>query len=124
MSILEKENKYLNPSASTSSYLIDAKALLDAGGSLTEAALMFEAAIQKGDLGEGGYEAWILLGEVRNMDEREEPGMRALMEGVKRAEAVGAAGEGMLVGPLFLSSPNDISLSLLVVGRVVHKRII
>ncbi|THH02071.1 hypothetical protein EW026_g733 [Hermanssonia centrifuga] len=94
--IFEKENKYLNPSASTSSYLIDAKALLDAGGSLTEAALMFEAAIQKGDLGEGGYEAWILLGEVRNMDEREEPGMRALMEGVKRAEAVGAAGEGML----------------------------
>ena len=58
---------------------------------------MIEAAIQKGELGEGGYEAWILLGETRNMDEREEAGMKALMEGVKRAEAAGAAGEGMLV---------------------------
>ena len=56
-----------------------------------------EAAIQKGELGEGGYEAWILLGETRNMDEREEVGMRALVEGVKRAEAAGAAGIGMLV---------------------------
>ena len=64
---------------------------------MTDAALLLEAAIQKGQLGEGGYEAWILLGEVRSMDEREEQGMRALMEGVKRAEDAGAAGEGMLV---------------------------
>lgn len=58
---------------------------------------MIEAAIQQGDLGTGGYEAWILLGEVRSMDEREEAAMRALKEGVKLAEAVGASGEGMLV---------------------------
>ncbi len=42
-------------------------------GSLTEAALLLEAAIQKGDLGVSGYEAWILLGETWSMDEREEP---------------------------------------------------
>lgn len=64
---------------------------------MTEVALLLEAAIQKGELGKGGYEAWILLGEVRSMDEREEAGMKALAEGVKRAEAAGAAGEGMLV---------------------------
>lgn len=64
---------------------------------MTEAALMIEAAIQKGELGEGGYEAWLLLGEVRSMDEREEQSMRALMEGVKRAEQAGAVGEGMMV---------------------------
>ncbi len=77
--------------------MAEAKALLERNGSLSEAALLLEAAVQKGDLGEGGYETWILLGETRNMDEREEAGMRALMEGVKRAEAVGAAGAGMLV---------------------------
>ena len=64
---------------------------------MTEAALMIEAAIQKGELGEGGYEAWLLLGDVRSMDEREEQSMRALMEGVKRAEQAGAIGEGMMV---------------------------
>jgi peroxin-5 len=74
-----------------------AKALLDQGGSLSEAALFLEAAIQKGELGEGGYEAWILLGETRNMDEREVAGMKALAEGVKRATEAGAAGAGMLV---------------------------
>lgn len=58
---------------------------------------MLEAAIQRGELGEGSYEAWILLGETRNMDEREELGMRALMEGVKKAEAAGTPGPGMLV---------------------------
>ena len=60
---------------------------------------MLEAAIQQGDLGDGGYEAWILLGETRNMDEREEAGMRALTQGVKRAEEAGAQGAGMLVSP-------------------------
>lgn len=64
---------------------------------MTEAALLLEAAIQKGELGEGGYEAWILLGETRSMDEREEAGMRALTEGVRRAEEAGGKGAGMLV---------------------------
>ena len=60
-------------------------------------ASLLEAAIQKGELGEGGYETWIMLGEVKSMDEHEDAAMRALAEGVKRAEAAGAAGQGMLV---------------------------
>jgi peroxin-5 len=94
---LEQNNKYLGQDASTRSHLAEAKALLEQNGSLSEAALLLEAAIQKGELGEGGYEAWILLGETRNMDEREEAGMRALAEGVKRGEAAGAPGVGMVV---------------------------
>lgn len=94
----EQNNKYLGPDASTRSHLAEAKALLEQNGSLSEAALLLEAAIQKGELGEGGYEAWILLGETRNMDEREEAGMRALAEGVKRGQEAGAPGVGMLVG--------------------------
>jgi len=84
--------------------LNDAKALLAQNGSLSEAALLLEAAIQKGDLGEGGYEAWILLGETRNMDEREEAGMRALVEGVRRAEEAGKTGEGMMVYKITFNS--------------------
>ncbi|KAF9227363.1 TPR-like protein [Gyrodon lividus] len=94
--VFEQNNKYMNPSTSTRSPLSEAKALLEHNGSLSEAALLLEAAIQEGELGEGGYEAWILLGETRSMDEREELGMRALMEGVRRAEATGADGTGML----------------------------
>jgi peroxin-5 len=75
--------------------------VLDQNGSLSEAALLLEAAIKKGELGDGGYETWILLGETRNMDEREELGIRALVEGVKRAEEA-AAGAGLLVSPLCL----------------------
>lgn len=75
-----------------------AKDLLNAGGSLSEVALMLEAAIQNKDTGEGGYEAWVLLGEVRSMDEREELGMIALREGVRIAsEQGGSGGVGMLV---------------------------
>ncbi|KAF8070667.1 hypothetical protein FPV67DRAFT_1035722 [Lyophyllum atratum] len=93
--IFEQNNKHLDPTI-TRSLLNEAKALLEQNGSLSEAALLLEAAIQKGELGEGGYETWILLGETRNMDEREEAGMRALTEGVRRAEEAGAAGAGML----------------------------
>ena len=71
--------------------------MLDQNASLSEIALLLEAAIQKGDLGQGGYEAWILLGETRNMDEREEAGMKALTEGVRLAEEAGAADAGKLV---------------------------
>ncbi|EIW83053.1 TPR-like protein [Coniophora puteana RWD-64-598 SS2] len=92
----ESSNKFLDGSTLVTSPLSEAKALLDRGGSLSEAALLLEAAIQKGELGEGGYEAWILLGETRNMDEREELGMRALAEGVKRAETANASGAGMI----------------------------
>lgn len=58
---------------------------------------MLEAAIQKGELGEGGYEAWILLGETRSMDEREDVGLLALRQGVKIAKGGGHIGPGMLV---------------------------
>ncbi|KAI0320927.1 hypothetical protein OF83DRAFT_1168929 [Amylostereum chailletii] len=92
----ESNNKYLDHSSSTTSPLDEAKRLLENNGSLTDAALLLEAAIQKGHLGEGGYEAWILLGETRNMDEREEAGMKALTEGVRIATEAGAAGAGML----------------------------
>ena len=93
----EKNNPFLQPSTSIRSPLSEAKSLLEHNGSLSEAALLLEAAIQAGELGDRGYEAWILLGETRSMDEREEQGMCALMEGVRRAEAAGADGAGMLV---------------------------
>ena len=69
---------------------------------------MLEAAIQKGDLGQGGYEAWVLLGEVRSMDEREDLSMRALNEGVKRAQEAGAAGEGMIVSAFLVCSVSKV----------------
>jgi peroxin-5 len=100
----EENNKYLDPSSSTPSPLALAKQMLEQNAALSEIALLLEAAIQKGELGEGGYEAWILLGETRNMDEREEAGMRALSEGVRLAEEAGAAGAGMLVCYLLDSS--------------------
>lgn len=56
--------------------------MLEQDASLSEIARLLEAAIQKGNLSEGGYKAWILLCETQNMDEREEAGMKALMEGV------------------------------------------
>ncbi|KAG2153738.1 uncharacterized protein EDB93DRAFT_1134514 [Suillus bovinus] len=94
--VFESNNKYLDPSSSSQSLLSEAKVFLEQGGSLSEAALLLEAAIQKGELGEGGYEAWILLGETRNMDEREDLGLRALTEGVRLSEAANANGVGML----------------------------
>jgi peroxin-5 len=93
----EENNKYLDPSSSTPSPLALAKQMLEQNAALSEVALLLEAAIQMGELGDGGYEAWILLGETRNMDEREEAGMRALTEGVRLAEEAGGAGAGMLV---------------------------
>jgi peroxin-5 len=95
----ERENPYASENASsmTRSYLDEAKSLLSGGGSLTEAALLLEAAIQKGETGQGGFEAWLLLGECRSMDEREEQAMQALAEGVRVAEEGGTPGAGMMV---------------------------
>ncbi|KAG8987366.1 Peroxisomal membrane signal receptor PTS1 [Tulasnella sp. JGI-2019a] len=90
----EMNNQYLGLPAPT--LLAQAKESLANNGSLSEAALMLEASIQKGELGEGGYEAWILLGETRNMDEREDIGLLALRQGVKAAKATGQVGPGML----------------------------
>lgn len=93
----EKKNVYLR---SSNASLQAAKDFLDSDGPLGKVALMLEAAIQQKDLGEGGYEAWILLGEVRGMNEREELGMCALREGVRIATAKGGAGG---VGMLWLA---------------------
>jgi peroxin-5 len=95
--ILTEDTAKENPFASHPSPLSLAKDLLASNGSLTEAALLLESAIQQGDLGNGGYEAWILLGETWSMDEREANAIRALREGVKIAEGVkGSEGEGMV----------------------------
>ena len=121
--LLESSNKYTE-AMSSRSFLDEAKAMLAQNGSLSEAALLLEAAIQKGELGEGGYEAWILLGETRNMDEREDLGMRALAEGVKRAEAAGANGEGMLVGHVshaISCSSSYATVMNLVAGDIVYQ---
>lgn len=122
--IAEPENKYLGPTTSPRSYLNDAKALLEQNGSLSEAALLLEAAIQKGEMGEGGYESWIMLGETRNMDEREEAGMRALTQGVKIAEAAGTSGAGMIVRQSFLSKCDIYLTCSAVPGHLVYERII
>jgi hypothetical protein len=108
----------------TSSALNEAKALLEQNGSLSEAALLLEVAIQRGELGEGGYEAWILLGDAKTMDEHEDAGLRALIEGVSRAEAAGVPGPGMLVSifvhicQLTNDYPNQ------VLGNILYERII
>ena len=91
--IPEPNNPYLGEHISN---LTRAKRVLDENGSLTNAALLLEAAIQQGELGEGGYETWILLGETRSMDEREDVAMQALSEGVRRARETGSV-DGMLV---------------------------
>jgi len=110
--------------SSNRSLLDEAKALLDQNGSLSEAALMIEAAIQKGQLGVGNYEAWILLGETRNMDEQEEVGMQALLEGVRRAVENNTPGPGMMVGLVELTfSCGTLTLTPNTVSRhLFHKR--
>jgi peroxin-5 len=115
----EKNNRYVDESPARS-LLDEAKALLELNGSLSEAALMLEAAIQKDQLGEGGYEAWVLLGETRNMDEREEAGMKALTEGVKRAERNGTPGPGMMVRGKF-NFTSIFSDARIVTGHFIHE---
>ncbi|KAF8713741.1 Tetratricopeptide repeat, partial [Rhizoctonia solani] len=91
----DEKNPHLEEQGDPRSFLDDAKAILahpSGTGSLREAGLLLEAAIQRGQLGEGGYESWVLLGEVRGMDEREAEGLIALREGVNR----GALPEALL----------------------------
>jgi hypothetical protein len=66
-------------------------ALLASGGSLTEAARLLEAALQCGDAGAGGYEAWLRLGEARSVGGRERPAMQAPATGVAVAAATTTA---------------------------------
>jgi peroxin-5 len=91
-----------NPLSSTPSPLERAKELLASNGSLSETSLLLEAAIQQSDFGEGGYEAWILLGETLSMDEKEEAAIRALQTGVEIAQRNGV-GEGSRAGMISLA---------------------
>ncbi|KAG8213924.1 TPR-like protein [Butyriboletus roseoflavus] len=120
--VFEKNNPFLQPSTSIGSPLSEAKALLERNGSLSEAALLLEAAIQTGEVGDRGYEAWILLGETRSMDEREEQGMCALMEGVRRAEAAGADGAGMLSLAISFTNESYDRASYHMLWRWLHAR--
>ncbi|KAF8753645.1 Tetratricopeptide repeat [Rhizoctonia solani] len=73
----DEKNPHLEEQGDPRSFLDDAKAILahpSGTGSLREAGLLLEAAIQ----------SWVLLGEVRGMDEREAEGLIALREGVNR----------------------------------------
>lgn len=54
--------------------------LLDQGGSLSEAALAFEAALQTNP---GNSEAWMHLGNVQAQNEKEEPAIRALEKAIE-----------------------------------------
>jgi peroxin-5 len=91
----ESDNPYLE--LASGALLPRAKELLAKNGSLDEAALLCEAAIRKGELGDGGFEAWILLGQARSMDERESHALKALREGTKIAQERGNMEAGMLV---------------------------
>ncbi|KAF8554193.1 TPR-like protein [Imleria badia] len=120
--VFEQNNPFLLPPTSLRSPLSEAKALLERNVSLSEAALLIEAAIQTGELGEHGYEAWILLGETRSMDEREEQGICALMEGVRRAEAAGADGAGMLSLAISFTNESYDRASYHMLWRWLHAR--
>jgi len=117
----ETNNKYLDQ-PNSGSLLADAKASLSQNGSLTEIALLLEAAIQKGDTGKGGYEAWILLGEVRSQDEREDAAMRALTRGVELAEKAGDAGEGMMSLAISFTNESFEKASYTMLLRWLHAR--
>jgi peroxin-5 len=54
--------------------------LVDEGGSLSEAALAFEAAVQKN---EANSRAWMMLGNVQAQNEKEEPAIRALEKAIQ-----------------------------------------
>ncbi|KAF9579592.1 Peroxisomal membrane signal receptor PTS1 [Lunasporangiospora selenospora] len=54
--------------------------LMEQGGSLSEAALAFEAAVQKD---ENNSQAWMMLGNVQAQNEKEEPAIRALERAVQ-----------------------------------------
>ena len=100
--VIESDNPYLE--APAGALLSRVKELLATNGSLDEAAALCEAAIQKGEMGEGGFEAWLLLGKARSMDEREVQALKALREGTRIAQENGNNEAGMLVSHLFGSS--------------------
>lgn len=118
----EKDNKYFTDQPPALSHLAQAKDLLANNGSLTEVALLLEAAIQNGDTGRGGYEAWILLGETRSMDEREDAAMKALAEGTRLAEAAGEPAQGLLALAVSYTNESYERASHNVLLRWLHAR--
>ncbi|KAK9466423.1 hypothetical protein V1512DRAFT_226060 [Lipomyces arxii] len=74
----EMENKYLEPDVSDP--FAEGVRLMESGGNLSEAALAFEAAVQKDPM---HVEAWSLLGAVQAQNEKEDPAIRALERAVQ-----------------------------------------
>lgn len=74
--VFEIENPFMNHPDPMSEGL----RLLEQGGSLSEAALAFEAAVQKSPL---DSQAWMQLGNTQAQNEKEEPAIRALEKAVE-----------------------------------------
>jgi peroxin-5 len=70
----------VNPYLTSPDPLAEGMRLLDNGGSLSEAALAFEAAVQKDP---GNSQAWMHLGNVQAQNEKEEPAIRALEKAIE-----------------------------------------
>jgi hypothetical protein len=129
-----------NPHANNQQSLKQALHILSTGGSLTEAALLLEAALSSGtaaqqasQLSESGGQTllaggeaavWTLLGQTQAMDEKETSAVRALEEGRKRFEADKGRseladrtfGEGLVVSTS-ASLPDDPYLSCVFCSR-------
>jgi peroxin-5 len=69
-----------NPFMSHPDPISEGLRLLEQGGSLSEAALAFEAAVQKAPL---DSQAWMHLGNTQAQNEKEEPAIRALEKAVE-----------------------------------------
>lgn len=69
-----------NPFMSHPDPMSEGLRLLEQGGSLSEAALAFEAAVQKSPL---DSQAWMHLGNTQAQNEKEEPAIRALEKAVE-----------------------------------------
>lgn len=74
--VFEVHNPYLNHQDPMAAGM----RLLDEGGSLSEAALAFEAVVQKNP---ADSEAWMHLGNVQAQNEKEEPAIRALERAIE-----------------------------------------
>lgn len=137
-----------NPHANDAHSLQRALDILSAGGSLTEACLLLEAALASGTaeaqaaqlsaeqgsasmLAGGEAAVWTLLGQTQAMDEKETAAVRALEEGRKRfeaqqgraAEANRTFGEGLVVRLPVVSHTSELTYPA-VIGHLIHQRIV
>lgn len=74
----EVENHFLEED--TSDPFLEGVRIMESGGNLSEAALAFEAAVQKDSR---HVQAWSLLGAVQSQNEKEDPAIRALERAVQ-----------------------------------------